>query len=151
MKSLIVVMILFMIALVVSPFIPISNIELIFNYNVTGCAETEEGMSTRDLTPDNVSPSITNVNGVIYYNRSISHLCCRKAIVNYDFNQSIINIYEYWTGVGCRCICYSKINATIQGLSKGSYLVNVYETGVKPGSDEIMTPKLIVTDTITVK
>ncbi len=61
MKSLLLIISLFILAMIVSPLLPTMNNEFSFNYTITGCAETEEGVNTRDLTPDNVSP-MTKIN-----------------------------------------------------------------------------------------
>lgn len=152
MKSLLLLITLFIVALIVTPFLPTTETrEASFNYTITGCAETEEGMTMRDIMPDNVSPALTPINGDIKYYRATSHLCCRKATVNYDQNKSVINIYEDWTGVGCRCICYSEINATISGLPAGTYIITVFETGIQPDSNESMIPRILISQTITLK
>ncbi|MBD3311894.1 hypothetical protein GF352_00310 [archaeon] len=150
MKTLLLIITLFVIALIFSPLVSSVNGRVVFNYNITGCAETINGTTTRSRMPDNTSPSITVKNGVLEYYRATSHLCARKAVVEHEINKSIITLYEVWTGLGARCICFSEINASIKGLTNGNYLVNVYETGVKPGSNESMTPRLLVTETINI-
>lgn len=92
------------------------------------------------------------VNGdEIIYLRAISHLCCRKAEIQKEAGNSVINIYEMWSGEGCRCMCFSKIEARLQNVPSGSYTVNVYEKGTKPGSKEPMEQTLIISQEVVVE
>ncbi len=123
----------------------------IFIQSVKGCAETENGTATRGLgIGKEEPPKVEVVNNSIIYSRAINHLCCRKVSLEYEMNKSNVNIYEVWSGSGCKCICFSKINATVKGLNPGSYLVNVYETGTKPGTNEPMKQKLVTSEQVTI-
>lgn len=99
-----------------------------FSYEIKGCAETDKGTASRAIG-DEKDPSISVSGNSVLYNRAITHLCCRKAEMNYDANADTINIYEVWSGNGCRCVCFSEIDSEVKNVSKGKYIVNVYETG----------------------
>jgi len=121
--------------------------EVTFNYTIAGCGETINGTATR--APQEDKTAMIDLNGTsLVYERGVNHLCCRKVEVNYTMDNQIINIYEKWSGLGCRCECYTDIKAIINGLSQGEYVVNVYETGIEPETNETMTPRLLVTQIV---
>jgi hypothetical protein len=99
---------------------------------VKGCAETDKGMETRGADETERAPSITISGNQINYSRAINHQCCRKAVIEKEISGSAINIFEVWSGEGCRCICFSEIEATLENIPAGHYAVNVYEKGTKP-------------------
>ena len=117
---------------------------------VEGCAETEEGMATKSVgEEDEQEPKIEVTGNKIKYSRAINHLCCRKAEISKEASNSIINIYEYWTGIGCKCMCFSEIETTLSNVPVGNYTVNVYEKGIKPGgNNEPMEQKLIISQEV---
>ena len=119
---------------------------------VKGCAETDKGMATKSLGEGTEQEPKIDVNGneVLYY-RAINHLCCRKAEIEKETESSIINIYEVWSGIGCKCMCFSEIEAKLQNVPSGTYTVNVYEKGTKPGSKEPMEQTLIISQNIVVQ
>jgi hypothetical protein len=56
-----------------------------------------------------------------------------------------------WSGEGCICVCFSKIEARLQNVPLGGYIVNVYETGTEPGSKEPMEQTLIISQEVVVE
>ncbi len=110
--------------------------KIIFTSTVSGCAETNKGMvESRDINTD-TPPKIDFEGNEIVYTRSPRHLCCRKSELKYEFKENVINLYEVWSGKGCKCMCSSNIKATIGNLLPGAYTVNVYESGTEPSGTE---------------
>lgn len=119
---------------------------------VKGCAETDKGTAAKSIgIGEGQKPKIETDGNQIIYSRAINHLCCRKAEFEKETETSVINIYEVWSGIGCKCMCFSEIKATLNNIPSGSYAVNVYEKGTEPGSDEPMEQKLIITQNIEVQ
>jgi hypothetical protein len=119
---------------------------------IKGCAETDKGMTTKSIGDGTEQEPKIEVDGNrIKYSRAVNHLCCRKAEIEKGISGSTINIFEDWSGIGCKCMCFSEIEATLSNVPSGSYVVNVYEKGTKPGSDEQMEQKLIITRNINVQ
>jgi hypothetical protein len=116
--------------------------------SVKGCAETESGMSTKALGQTEREPKIEVDGNEILYSRAINHLCCRKVEIEKEIENSI-NIYEVWSGIGCKCICFSEIEARIKNVPPGNYTVNVYEKGTEPGG-EPMEQKLIISKNVVI-
>lgn len=56
-----------------------------------------------------------------------------------------------WSGIGCKCRCFSKIEAKLQNIPSGNYVVNVYEKVTEPGGEEPMEQKLIISQNIVVQ
>ena len=126
--------------------------EMVLSSLVKGCAETDKGMATNSLSEGTEQEPKIKVSGnQIKYSRAINHACCRKAEIQKEIVSSTINIFEDWSGIGCKCMCFSEIEATLSKVPSGSYVVNVYEKGTKPGSDEQMEQKLIITRNISVQ
>ncbi len=116
-----------------------------FSSSVKGCAESDSGVNVRGLEQNDRGPGfLLSGNQLVYY-RAVNHLCCRKAVVRSEVTGSRIDVYEVWSGQGCRCMCFSEIEASIERLAPGRYTVNVYETGTKPGSSEQMEKTTILT------
>jgi len=114
------------------------------SYVVKGCAETESSTATKSSGTEK-EPKIEMVGNKIIYSRAINNQCCRQAVMEKETKDNTINIYEVWSGVGCKCICFSEIEATIDNIPEGHYAVNVYEKGIKPGdNNEPMEQKLII-------
>jgi hypothetical protein len=88
----------------------------------------------------------------ITYSRAINHLCCRKVEIEEKVRGSTINIYEVWSGIGCKCMCFSEIGAMLEDVPQGVYTVNVYEKGTVPGDgSEPMEERLIVSEQVVIK
>lgn len=145
MKGILLVVAIFVILLIIGPLIPAPP-RAVLNYTITGCAETIDGKSTRDINEaqETSGPRVFINKNVISYHRSLDHLCCRKVIVEQSLDNEVLNIFEVWSGPGCKCICNSEINASII-VPEGTYVINVYETGTQPESSEKMTPRLLLT------
>jgi len=120
-----------------------------FSSIIRGCAQRERGMTPRGNLTEEKEPSITIEVNKIKYSRVLNHLCCRMVIVNRKIEGWTINIYENWSGTGCRCICFSEISAIVENLPKGTYTVNVYEKGINPDGSQ-MEEKLIISDLVTI-
>ncbi len=113
-------------------------------WKVTGCAE--KAASTRSASPDKYGdypdPGLTagpyiRVSGdTIFYNRTVSHLCCRQVTVHTGRVQENITITENWFRPGCKCKCSSVVNAVIHHLPKGDYQVYIIEKGTDPVDDK---------------
>lgn len=130
-----------------------SNLQnIILSPLVKGCAETDKGMAIKSIGEGTEQEPKIEVNGnEALYSRAISHLCCRKAEIEKETENSVINIYEVWSGIGCKCMCFSEIEAKLQNVPSGTYKVNVYEKGTQPGSKEPMEQKLIISQNIVVQ
>ena len=115
---------------------------------VKGCAANGSAKATKSFGKEKEAEIKVEKNGIIY-SRAISHLCCRKVRLDYKIEGSDINIYEVWSGIGCKCICFSEISARLENLSAGKYTVRVFETGVKPDGKP-MEDKLIISKEVTV-
>jgi len=97
------------------------------------------------------SASVEVVNDTVIYSRALNHLCCRNVMIQKETNTPpIINIQEVWSGIGCKCMCFSEITANITGIPAGTYLVSVYESGTKPGGEEPLKTSLIISQNVTV-
>jgi len=145
---LIVFVILYVPAIVKIPASP--NLENVsFSSIIRGCAQRERGMAPRGSFNEEKEPSITIEENKVEYSRALNHLCCRMVIVDRKLEGWTINIYENWSGLGCRCMCYSEISARIENLPDGVYTVNVYESGINPDGSR-MKEKLIISDLVTV-
>ncbi len=120
---------------------------------VKGCAETDKNQVTKSFSNRvEQPPTIKVVDNQIIYSRKINHLCCRKVKLDKQIQNSTINIYEIWSGIGCKCICFSDIKATLGNVPKGTYKVNVYEKGTEPGdSNTPMNQKLIISQQISIE
>ena len=81
-------------------------------------------------------------NTVKYY-RADYHLCCRRVEMKFEVRDNQIKIYEVWHGRGCRCQCYSSLEAIVDKLPPGNYQVEVYKTGTDPILDK-GEPKLLI-------
>jgi len=120
--------------------------------SVKGCAETEKGTTTKSVGVGTEKEPTIEVNGnKVVYSRALNHLCCRKAEIEKEIEDFTINIYEVWSGVGCKCICFSEIEAKLKNIPSGTYKVNVYEKGTQPDGDEPMEQTLIISEEITVQ
>ena len=132
--------------------LPSSNSQdVIFSFLVKGCAETDSGMAVKSSGEGEIieqEPEIEIIGGKIIYSRAINHLCCRKAEIEKEIGESTINIYEVWSGLGCKCICFSEIEAEIENLPSETYTINVYEKGTDPTTQEPMEEKLIISRAI---
>ena len=97
------------------------------------------------------SASIEVVNNTITYSRALNHLCCRDVMIMKETDTPpMINIYEVWSGIGCKCICFSEISAAITDVPAGTYIVSVYASGTEPGGEEPMVPSLILSANVTI-
>lgn len=132
---------------------PANNLQNItLSLLVKGCAETDKGMATKAFGEGIEQKPKIEVNGnEVLYSRAINHLCCRKAEIEKEIQNSVINIYEVWSGIGCKCMCFSEIGAKLSNVPSGTYAVNIYEKGTKPGSEEPMEQKLIISQNIVVQ
>jgi|Deesub1362B_J571_1020462.scaffolds.fasta_scaffold00184_27 hypothetical protein len=134
--------------------IPVQK-NIVFVSDVEGCAANLSNPSNQSNPPisaksfkNEQEPDIEVIEDKIVYSRAISHLCCRKVELKHEVEGSTINIYEVWSGVGCKCICFSRITAKLS-TAAGEYTVNVYETGTKPNG-EPMGRKLIISKVVDV-
>ncbi len=124
-----------------------------FSFIVKGCAETDHGMASKSVGLGKEQyPEIEVSGNSIIYSRAIKHLCCRKAEFKKEINGNKINIYEVWSGIGCKCICFSELKAKVENLEKGKYIINVYETGTQPGTENVpMNQTLIISQNVVIK
>jgi len=103
---------------------------------------TGTGMAERNASIEVLGNNIT-------YSRVAHHLCCRTVqIEKHTDDPPFIKINEIWGGIGCKCECFSEINATISGMPNGTYFVSVYEEGTKPGGNEPIQPALIASSRV---
>ena len=120
-----------------------------FSSTIKGCAQREHGMAPRTPLTEEIKPSIVVENNNIEYSRSLRHLCCRMVLLDRRIEGWTINIYENWSGLGCRCMCNSEISARIENLPEGTYTVNVYEKGLNTDGS-LMQEKLITSEYVTI-
>jgi hypothetical protein len=120
-----------------------------FSSTIRGCAQREYGMTPKGTLNEEMEPSIRIEGNKVEYSRTLNHMCCRMAILDRKIEGWTINIYENWSGLGCRCMCFSEINATAKNLPRGTYTVNVYERGINPDGSQIKE-KLIISDLVTI-
>jgi hypothetical protein len=119
--------------------------EIMLTSLVQGCAETEEGMATRSLGEEiDREPTLTVQRDQITYTRAIHHLCCRKVEIRGEITGATIALSEHWSGPGCRCICFSEIEATLANLPSGSYNLTISEQGTEPGSEMPMETTVLL-------
>jgi len=144
----ILVIILFAAIIVKIPEVPNSE-NVIFSSTIKGCAQRESGMAPRGDLIEDVEPTITLEENKIKYSRILTHLCCRMVRLDRIMGGWTINIYENWSGPGCRCMCSSEISVKIENLQRGTYTVNVYEKGVNTDGS-LMEEKLIISKYVTV-
>jgi len=120
--------------------------------SVKGCAETDNGMAARSLDGGAEQEPKIEVNGnEIVYSRALGHLCCRKVEIAKEPLEPAINIYEVWSGIGCRCMCFSEITAELRNVPPGTYTVNVYAKGTEPTGGAPMERALIISREITIR
>jgi len=120
--------------------------------SVKGCAETANGMTTKSLGGGTEQEPKIEINGnEVVYSRATNHLCCRKVEIAKETRKSVINIYEVWSGIGCKCMCFSEIKAELQNVPSGTYTVNVYVKGTESISEAPMGQILIISREITVR
>ena len=120
-----------------------------FFSKIRGCAQRENGVAPRENLDEERKPDIIVEGNKVEYSRALNHLCCRMVMVNKKIEGWIIDIYENWGGLGCRCICFSEITATVENLPKGTYTVNVYEGGINTDGTQ-MTKKVIISKVVTI-
>ena len=122
-----------------------------FYFSVKGCAETDKGVATKAAGPGTEkAPEIEVVGSQIAYSRALNHLCCRKAVVEKEINGSAINFYEAWSGLGCKCMCFSEIKASASGIPPGDYEVNVFENGTAPDGSPL-EQKIIISKNVSIQ
>ncbi len=118
---------------------------------VTGCAETDRGTPTRSAQPEPETPPTLEVTGAsVKYSHALSHLCCRKAEIACSVEGAAMTLSEIWSGPGCRCLCFSELEAVIDNIPPGTYTVVIDERGTQPNSGEPMPIRVLLTQTITV-
>ncbi|MBA4379527.1 MAG: hypothetical protein C0393_02375 [Anaerolinea sp.] len=116
-----------------------------------GCAETDQGMASRAAGGENEQePAIEVIGNTLRYTRALQHQCCRKVEFEHEIQGANITLYEVWSGDGCRCECFSEIQADLEFVPAGDYLVRVYEQGAQPGSSKPMEEKLLVSEEVSV-
>jgi hypothetical protein len=129
------------------PYTPEPRLSL----QVKGCAETDQGMASRAVGSENEQePAIEVIGNAVRYTHALHHQCCRKVEFEHEIQGNEINLYEVWSGEGCRCECFSEIQADLEFIPSGNYLVRVYERGTQPGSSELMEEKLLISEEISV-
>lgn len=112
-----------------------------FSFRVTGCAETNKGMASATRgAQQTIAPKIELTRSGIRYSRAGTHQCCRKVEVRRQVQIDKITLTEYWTGEGCRCLCYSQIEATLTNVVAGEYTVTVFSAGIQPGTHKAIEP-----------
>ena len=116
---------------------------------VDGCAATKTGMVSQARSPwITIDPKIEVVGGSIRYIRAGEHQCCRQVEILQQVQKSKIVLTEYWTGEGCRCVCFSQIEATLTNLVSGDYEVTVYSGGIATTTHSNIEPKALLSQTV---
>jgi hypothetical protein len=120
--------------------------------SVKGCAATSDGMATKSMAEGvEQAPKIEVIGNEVVYSRATNHQCCRKVEVTKEAQASTINVYESWTGLGCKCMCFSEIEARLQNLPAGTYTVNVYSKATDPLTEEPMPQGAIISQEVVVQ
>jgi hypothetical protein len=118
---------------------------------VEGCAETEQGQASKSGGGEEEQDAAIQVNGsTISYTRALRHQCCRKVELEKLITGSTITLYETWSGQGCKCMCFSTVNASLEKVPAGNYTVVVIERGTQAGSSEPMEEKTLAKVDVTV-
>lgn len=122
-----------------------------FFSSVKGCAESASDAPTRAMGQSERGPSVMVSGNSVIYSQALSHLCCRKAELQNELGKGEIIIFETWSGQGCRCMCFSEIEAKLENLPSGHYTLTVYERGTEPGSSKQMEQTVIVTKEVGIR
>lgn len=125
--------------------------KIVFTPRVRGCAETNKGVAPTGPKAIEKTPRIKvdKIEGNrLIYSSAIHHLCCREVELQKEIQGSSINIFEVWHGPGCKCMCFSEIEAAVSNIPSGSYTVNVYEKGTELDGTTPMEQKLIIAQEI---
>ena len=108
-------------------------------------------MATRSAAKETErGPEIHTEGSTVRYSRALRHQCCRSVGFHHQVEGSEIKLVEFWTGAGCRCICFSSLDAVLEKVPPGHYTVNVYQSGLRPGTDELLPELLVVSAAIQV-
>ncbi len=103
-----------------------------FTPSISGCAETEKGMATRSLLNRPNELVITPLADGFRFHHALTHQCCRKAELTHRIEEQVITIFETWGGEGCRCMCFSELDAQLTGLERSGYHIQIIECGRLP-------------------
>ena len=109
-------------------------------------------MATRS-TPTDVQqePRVVVAGTSLQYSRALNHQCCRTVEFRHHLQGSEIRVVEFWTGLGCRCICFSSLDVTLDNIQPGDYTITVYETGTLPRTEETYPEVLLLSETIQIR
>ena len=129
--------------------VAIAGPEPTLSIQVDGCAATKTGMVLQARSPwTTTDPKIEVVGGGIRYSRAGQHQCCRKVEILKQVQKGKIVLTEYWTGEGCRCVCFSQIEATLTKLVSGDYEVTVYSGGIETTTHTNIEPKTLLSQMV---
>ena len=123
--------------------------EISFYASVKGCAESEKGVTARVWEAER-GPTIVTCSGEIVYSRAVNHQCCRKVALEKEISGQNVNIYEVWSGQGCKCMCFSEVEVIIGNITPGRYMVNIYEKGTN-SAGEPMEQTTVMSQEVKVK
>jgi len=107
-----------------------------FSFGMEGCLGGNVGEGDGGAKRgggENERPAEIALSGnFVVYSRSLSHNCCRNATVGHEETVGAdgsrrIDFLERWAGEDCRCMCFSKISASVGNLLPGNYTVNAWE------------------------
>lgn len=119
---------------------------------IEGCASTNKQDTTESMTDKKEkSPSVEISGNSIVYSRAITNVCCKTVEVEKSISGNTINLVEVWGGEPCECLCFSKIEATLENLEAGTYTVNVYEKDTYQSSNVMIDEKLVITKHIEIR
>jgi len=117
--------------------------------DIKGCAlGKEEGGSRSAWNGEEQGPVIEVDGNTIRYARAIDHMCCRQVEFEKSIRGSTINLYEVWSGEGCRCMCFSEIGVSMEDIPAGTYTVRVYAKGIDTDGGSMEENLIISSDVI---
>jgi hypothetical protein len=128
-----------------------SSNTFILSENIQGCASKIKTKSSGNFDGNDRDPEINIIDNAIYYSRALHHLCCRQVEITKEIVKNNIILYENWSGEGCKCPCFSEIEAIIENVPAGKYTVYVYEVGTEPLYQTPMEKKLIISEEVVIK
>ena len=118
--------------------------------NVTGCASLGTNAAAQTRSPENTVGRHLEVKpGTILYSGSEGHACCLRVDVQKQITGQKITLTQAWSGMPCRCLCTSLIQATISNLPPGQYQIELYRIDDSAYST-MKDPKLVFQETTNV-
>jgi hypothetical protein len=123
---------------------------VVLSTGVQGCAAPQRGAGSQPGQGDERPPALAVRDGNLVYTRATNHLCCRSVTFEWAAAGRALTLYEVWGGVGCRCMCYSELEAQLSRLPAGEYTVQVALKGVDADGETPLAPETLLEQTINI-